>query len=283
MPSGSVAVFARFSLIAAAGAICLSPTPSRAADGWPSQVQATYDVDFNGINVGSYEFHSTQSGQTYKLAGSGKLSLMLGAFQWTGATQATGQLTAEQAKPSSFGFDYRGQSKGGSTRISYTDDTVTQVMQDPPPKTKEGIVPVQVQHLKGVLDPLSAVLAISRGTSGNPCSRRIPIYDGTQRFDLMLLPKGQVALNESSPSGQPQMGYVCRVRYVPIAGYKPDDNTKFMARNMDIEIVLRPLPSANIFVPYRVTIPTFAGSATITARRVNVITHGQQQIALVNK
>jgi Protein of unknown function (DUF3108) len=282
MPLGFSSRLARVGFISVLGLTCLSPVSAKAADGWPGAVKATYDVNFNGLNVGTYEFNSTQDGHTYKLTGNAQLSLLLGALRWTGATETTGRLSGETAKPSKFGFEFTAQSKVGSTHMSFTDDTVTQVFHNPPPKLKEGVVPVQAQHLKGVLDPLTAVLAISRGTADNPCSRRIPIYDGTQRFDLMLSPKGQVQLQDARPSGQPTTGYVCRVRYVPIAGYKPDDSTKYLAQNNDIEIVLRPLPSANIFVPYSVTIPTMAGNATLVARRVNVVSNGQQQIALVH-
>ena len=284
MPSCLVSRFRRAALMAVLGAsaLLLTSPPSSAADGWPSHVQAVYDVNFNGINVGTYEFNSSQQGHSYKLTSNAKLSLLLGALQWSGSTQASGNLTGETAKPQTFAFDYKSQSKAGSTQMSFTDDTVTQVLHNPPAKIKEGIVPVQAQHLKGVLDPLSAVLAISRGTAGNPCTRRIPIYDGHQRFDLMLSPRGQVPLEDSKPSGQPGVGYVCRVRYVPIAGHKADDSTKFMAHNDGIEMVLRPVPSANVFIPYRVTIPTIAGPATLVARRVNITTNGQQQIALVH-
>ena len=280
MPSGLVTRMARFGLFSAAAVVCLSPTTSSAADGWPIQVQASYDVNFNGINVGTYEFQSSHEGQTYKLTSNAKLSLLLGALHWTGDTHASGHLSGEQAQPQTFGFNYQAQSKAGSTKIAFTGDTVTQVLQDPPAKHKEGMVPVEQKHLKGVLDPLSAVLAISAGTSANPCNRRIPIYDGTQRFDLQLSPKGHVALEERHPSGQPTSGIVCRVRYIPIAGYKPDDNTKFMADNHGIEIILRPLPNANIFVPYQINIPTSAGPASLVARRINVTTSTQQQIAL---
>ena len=281
MPKTRVARLARWGVLSAASILCLSPSQSRAAEGMPSKVHASYDVNFNGINVGTYEFNSSQDGQSYKLQSQASLSLLLGALHWTGATQASGKMTGDHAKPHSFGFDFQAQSKTGSTHMAFTEDTVTQVLHNPPPKAKEGIVPVQVQHLKGVVDPLTAVLAITRGRTGNPCTGRIPIYDGHQRFDLMLQPKGEMRVEESKPSGQPAMAFVCRVKYIPIAGHKPDDNTKFMAHNNDIEIVLRPLPSANIFVPHRVTIPTFAGSATLTVRRINVVTNNQQQIALV--
>ena len=273
---------ARVVVFSSAGLMCLSPVPTQAADGWPTAVKATYDVNFNGLNVGTYEFNSTHDGHTYKLGGNAQLSLLLGALHWTGTTETTGKLTNESAKPAKFGFNYMAQSKAGSTHMSFSDDIVTQVLHNPPPKFKEGVVPVQAQHLKGVLDPLTAVLTISRWSAGNPCTRRIPIYDGTQRFDLLLSPKGQTELHDSRPSGQPTTAYVCRVRYVPIAGYKPDESTKYLAHNNDIEIILRALPSANVFVPSSVTIPPMAGNATLVARRVNVGSNGQQQNALVH-
>jgi Protein of unknown function (DUF3108) len=272
--------FVRALVVLVAGAALVSPTRSEAGDAWPSNVQASYDVNFNGINVGTYDFRSTNEGQSYKLSSNAKLSILLGAIHWTGTTHASGKLAGETAKPQAFGFEYQAQSKSGTTQMAFTDDTVTQVLHTPPPKSKDGIVPVQSQHLKGVLDPLSAVLALSRGTTGNPCGRRIPIYDGHQRFDLVLSTKGQIQIADRG--GQPGIGYVCRVRYVPIAGHKPDDQTKYMSQNNDIEIILRPMPGANIFIPHQVTIPTMAGSATLVARRVQVTTNAHQQLALIN-
>ena len=84
-----------------------------------------------------------------------------------------------------------------------------------------------------------------------------------------------------SPSGQPDVAYVCRVRYLPIAGHKIDSETKFMAANDAIEVALRPVPSANVFVPYQINIPTMAGSAVITSKRVEIITPGKPQIAML--
>jgi Protein of unknown function (DUF3108) len=282
MPSCSAVRLARAAVVVIAGLAVTSPAPASAADGWPSRVQANYDVNFNGINVGTYAFESSSEGQTYKLSSSANLSLLLGALRWSGNTQASGKIAGDHAKPQAFGFDYKSQSKAGSTQMSFNDDTVTQVLHNPPAKIKDGIVPVQTQHLKGVLDPLSAVLAISRGTAANPCGRRIPIYDGYQRFDLVMTPKGQIPLTDVRSGGQPSIGYVCRVRYVPIAGHKADESTKYLSQNNDIEIILRHIPAANIFIPHQINIPTIAGAASIVARRVNVATNGQQQIALIH-
>jgi hypothetical protein len=41
------------------------------------------------------------------------------------------------------------------------------------------------------------------------------------------------------------------------------------------------VPSANMLVPYQINIPTMAGSATITSKRVEIISPGKPQIAML--
>jgi hypothetical protein len=250
----------------------------------PAKVRALYDVNFNGINVGSFEFNSENDAQTYSLNAQSKISVLLGAFAWAGNTHASGKYTGDKPKPLGFTFDFTSNTKAGngSVKLGFGEDAVTSVVHVPPPKPKADIVPLQAQHLKNVVDPMSAVMLMSRGTTGNPCTRRLPIFDGKLRFDLMLSPRGEVQIKDQRPSNQPAMGYVCRVKYIPIAGHKQDEATNFMAKNDQIEIILRPIPSANIFIPYQITIPTIAGSATMVSRRVDIITAQRQQIALVN-
>lgn len=262
-------------------ALLIAGATATYADILPARVQATYDITFNGIRVGNFVFTSTQQGTAYNLASSANLSLLFGALKWRGEANASGTVTGQSPpKPQGFQFSYRGNKKAGATRVAYTGDSITQVFHDPPKEPKAGTVPVLANHLKSVLDPMTAVLALTRGTSGNPCSRRIPVYDGKARFDLILSPRGVVQLSEKSPSGQPGTGYVCRVRYVPIAGHKPDEETRFMSSTEGIEVVLRPIPSANVFVPYKITIPTIAGPAALVSTRVDITTSSQQRIAL---
>jgi len=88
---------------------------------------------------------------------------------------------------------------------------------------------------------------------------------------------------EQAPSGQPGVAHVCRVKYLPIAGHKKvDSDTSFMAANNEIEVALRPVPSANVLIPYQVNIPTMAGSATIVSKRVEIVSPGKPQIALLH-
>jgi len=262
--------------------VAASASPA-SAQGWPANVRAVYDVNFNGFNVGSFEFEAQAEQQSYTLVGNAKLSILLGAFTWDGLTRSFGLITDEAApKPAAFSFDFKSSMKSGSTRMEFAHGEVTEIKNLPLTPPKGDIIPVREQHLKGVLDPLSAIMAVSRGSTASPCERRVPIFDGKERFDLVLSPKGETKITEQQPSGQPGMAHVCRVRYLPIAGHKVDSETKFMAANDGIEVQLRPIPSAGVFVPYLVTIPTQAGVATIASKRVDIVVNGKPQIALLH-
>lgn len=264
------------------GLLLSGHTSVAAADGVPASVRAVYDVNFNGFNVGTFEFQAQSEQQTYTLAGNARLSVLLGAFTWDGITRSFGLIANQALRPAGFSFDFKSSMKSGSTKMAFADGEVTDITNLPPAPPKPDVIPVREQHLKGVLDPLTAVLAVSRGSTANPCDRRLPVFDGKERFDIILSPKGEAKITEQQPSGQPGMAYVCKVRYLPIAGHRVDSDTKYMAANDGIEVMLRPVPSANVYVPYQVTIPTLAGTATIVSKRVDIALNGKTQIALLH-
>jgi len=252
-----------------------------AADGWPANVRALYQIELNGFNVGTFEFQAQAESQSYTLAANARLSILLGAFTWSGVTRSFGMIVNEGPKPASFTFDFHSNLRAGSTKLGFSDGTVTDITNLPQTAATVPIIPVREHHLKGVVDPLSAIMMLSRAAAADPCDRRIPIFDGKERFDLLLSRKGEMRVTEQAPSGQPDVAYVCRVRYLPIAGHKIDSETKFMAANDAIEVALRPVPSANVFVPYQINIPTMAGSASITSKRVEIVSPGKPQIAML--
>ena len=272
-----------FGLSLALAAVAGSPRTA-AAEAWPATVRAVYDINFNGFNVGTFEFESQAEQQSYTLLANARLSVLLGAFTWDGAIRSFGLIgpVPQAPKPASFTFDFRSNLRAGSTRLGFADGTVTNIAHLPPEPPKPDIVPLREQHLKGVIDPLSAIMMISRGSGANPCDRRIPIFDGKERFDLVFSFKRNMQVVEQAPSGQPAIAHVCRVKYLPIAGHKVDGDTSFMAANNEIEVALRPVPSANVFIPYQVTIPTMAGGATIVSKRVEIVSPGKPQIALLH-
>ncbi len=239
-------------------------------DGFPAKVDAVYSIAWNGMELGNFVFSSAVKNGEYTLRGNTKLSAVMGAFTWSGFTQSLGKVASGKPQPAAYAFSFEGSSKSGRIDMRFRKSAVTKVTSVPPIQPSPGRVPVTEAQLKGVLDPLSAVMAVTAPVGGkvagvNPCKRKIPIFDGKQRFDLIFTH----ARNEKLEGAD---AFVCKVKYVPISGHKMNKETKFMASTDGIEIWLIPVPEAKIFVPYYVTLPTPVGAATITSVKVSIDT-----------
>ena len=270
-------------IIVSLAAVVLGDTYASRALALPATVRAVYEVNFNGFTVGTFEFVSQAEEQSYTLTGNAQLTLLLGAFTWIGETRTFGLIANEIPRPAAFSIELRTKNnKSGSTKIDFANGGVFDVRNSPPATLKADTVPLREQHLKGVLDPLSAILVVASYTNPDPCDHRLPIFDGKERFDLVLSYKGQVKVSEQQPSGQPAIAHVCRVKYRPIAGHKVDAESSYLATSDAIEVSLRPIPSANVLVPYQITIPTLIGYATIVSKRVEIESPGLPQIALLH-
>lgn len=265
-----------------ASAVPLTAAQPASAEPGPVDVKAVYRINFNGLDIGDFKFNSRIDGKSYTADGQATLSVLLGAYKWNGMTKSSGTVISEQPKPQGYDYQFKSTTKAGSVKLGFSPAGIASVAVKPEKPPHPDAVPVTEQHLKGVLDPLSAVIALTRGTT-NPCARKLSIFDGKQRFDVKLSFRAQQPLVEKKPSGQPGVSYVCSVRYEPIAGHKPgkDDASKEIAASGNVEIALRPVPSANMMVPHLVKIPTNWGSATMTLQRIDITTPGNGQIALV--
>ncbi len=284
---GGAAIAAAALAVTASMAAAEPVTP---ATTWPAEVTAVYKVTFGGLDLGTFRFQSKvdQSGAapgTYALAGVANLRGPLGSFEWKGTTNSAGSAAGGGPKPQAYTFDFKssaiiGRDKAGAVKLGFKDGAVSNVSVLPLKPSPPDMVPVKDEHKRNVLDPLSAVMALSLAGTQKPCDRKLSVFDGKQRFDLALSFRRQQRITETRPSGQPGVGFVCRVRYMPIAGYRQNEETEKLAANGNIEITLRPVPSANLMVPYQVSIPTAAGTALLTAQRIDITTRGRGLIAL---
>ena len=64
-----------------------------ASQPFPAQVHAVYRIEFNGFNVGTFEFVSSVQGSNYTLSGDAKLSALLGAFRSVRDSQFSARIT----------------------------------------------------------------------------------------------------------------------------------------------------------------------------------------------
>jgi hypothetical protein len=267
-------------LAIAATLALLSVPPAGAEDAaLPNQVTARYRLQFNGFNVGTSNFLTRFSGKSYSASGKTQISALFGAFKWTGNFAGSGSIDSAP-HPASYEMSYKTGSKVTSVKMGFDAAGVASVALLPNKPPNSDVVRVTPDNLKHVLDPMGAMLAISNTNAPQACNRTIPIFDGKARFDLKLSLKGREVVKDKHPTGQPTELVVCSVKYVPIAGHKPKDFVKPWIDYDHIEIALRAIPSAGIYVPYRVTVPSTLGPAVMKAQSIDIAAADNTQIAL---
>jgi hypothetical protein len=236
----------------------------------PAQVKAVYRISFTALgDIGHFRFQSNIDGGDYALTADAKIDTAI--FDYRGDMKSRGGVYGAVTEPAAYDFSYKQKTflkkkKVKSLNIAFAGDSVSKVTPADPLSPKA--VPVTKSHLKQVLDPLSGVMALSLGNLSRPCDQKLPIYDGKQRFDLVFTPHGR--------SGG---DHVCHVKLVPVAGHKPNSGMDSVISG-NIEVVLRPVPKANVIIPYRVTVPTVVGSAVLTSERVDITMPDKERIAL---
>lgn len=252
-----------------------SPGDYALAEDFPSRstLLATYRVDLAALNLGEFHLSAKFNGSEYELRAKGRFSLLAGIiYRASGVTRSTGKLTKAGPEPSSFRVSYQGGGKREQRRIDFANGTVSDVFILPPRKKKNPrrSVPVTKEQLEDVLDPLTAAFLSVRSDDAQTlrvCHQTLPVFDGKQRFDLVLTPKRVEHVDKNAPALFYGPVAVCQVKFVPIGGYRPDHpGIKFMAQTDDIEVWLVPLPESTLYVTYRIVVPTplGQGSATLT-------------------
>lgn len=252
-----------------------------------SRLAAVYEIRFAGLKLGKFEVWSNVNEESYSLRGKGHLKFITGLiFEISGGTTSTGAVTDNGPRPMSFAFDFDTGKHKGELAMKFEGDSVSHVMAKPPFVDHPKDIPVTAAHVKGVLDPLSAMFFTAKASNPNPdgsvCPKRVPVFDGKQRFDLVLSHKRTVQVKKRKKGGYGGPAIVCRIKYIPIAGYKPDNSgVKYMEERDDIEVWLIPVPNEDMYVPYHVVLPTPIGKATATTAAFQIETPSRQKITLV--
>lgn len=245
--------------------------------GTASRITAVYRVALAGFNLGDYRLTTTFNGDNYEMRGEGRFSILEGlVFRWTGSAASRGKVTGSGPTPSVYAMSFKGGDKSGQLRMTFNGGAVTEVSMVPRKKPNPHVIPVTRSQLEGVMDPMTGAFLMAQSSNPNGdlkvCDQTIPVFDGEQRFNLILTPKRTVKLQKNASTGNSGFAAVCRVKFVPISGYRPDNpGIKLMSQTNDIEVWLVSLPGTPIYVPYRIVMPTMVGfgSATSTSFQVS--------------
>ena len=271
------------SFAAGAALLCGSMLAGESASaGDAKKITAEYSINFNGLGIGTFKLWSDLDSKEYSVKARANISLLAGIlFEWQGDTASSGQVMARLPRPYSYSFGYRTTDKRETIDVKFANNSVEEIAVNPPARQSPQRIPVTRKHMRNVVDPLSAIVMLANvgtnKTGSEVCSRRLPIFDGKQRYDLKLTYKGTKRVTSDSYSGQ---AYICKVKFLPIAGHRPGDDSTFAAKTETMEVWMIPLAKAELYVPYYIFFPTPVGDATLTASGFNV-ENGQARRALV--
>jgi hypothetical protein len=241
-----------------------------------SKLQATYDMSLGLFDLGNFRLTVNFDGPQYTMQAKAKFEILKGLiYRGDGTTRSAGVLTDDGPEPSVFEVSYKGGDKKEKRFMRFTDGAVSEFSIVPAKKPNPHNIPLNEDQLVNVLDPLSAAFLSIRSDlpPGDPklCRKTVRVFDGQQRFDVVLSPKRTDKLLKGAPSTMPARVAVCRVKYVPVSGYRPDNRgVKFMTKTNDVEVWLASVPQEHLYLPYRIVVPTALGSGSATLTKVKI-------------
>jgi Protein of unknown function (DUF3108) len=262
-----VTPFAHSRAAAIVGALCATLVSIVAASA-QGKVEATYRATLAGIPIGSGSWIVDVGPKQYAGAASGKASgLVRILVSGEGSSTVRGIIKQGRLIPSVFtanihshdSYDIHMEMSGGNVKT---------LKNDPPLVESPDRIPLTDAHRHGILDPMTALMITVPGkgdvVSSEACQAKLPIFDGRQRFDLILSFKRMDTVE--SEKGYRGAAVVCTASYVPIAGHRPGRYViRYLQETRDMEIWLAPIAGTRVLIPYRVSVPTLFGNAILQA------------------
>ncbi|GLS48479.1 hypothetical protein GCM10007885_13230 [Methylobacterium gnaphalii] len=249
-----------------AGALLLASTPP--AEAAPRSFSVDYGLSFLGLTVGKSKLTAERNAEHYSLDLDGGLAGMAGwFFQGGGKAASSGRMSKTGTVPSSFKIDAHYSDYPVKVAVAFDNGTVKSASVDPMPTPRPDRLPVAAGDKVGVSDPVG-MLAIplpSGPLEPSTCDRRIPVFDGLTRVDIVLS-RGSVSTVTKGPYHGPVLD--CRVRWVPVSGHRPKGSSvKRMQENDDMRIRLAPAPEVGLLLPLSISVGLTWGTAKIDATR----------------
>lgn len=242
-------------------AVLIVGSPARAG-----AIDVQYAVSLAGLSLGTATLKGNVSSKGYSLNAAASLTGLAGMVTGgRGAAVATGAINGTRVSPTNYSVNASNSDTSRTIQMGLAGNTVNQVVVNPPLDPKPDRVAVTSAHKTGVIDPVGAILMPTTGNPQDACNRKLPIFDGAQRFDVTLTYAG--TRNAAAQDGYSGPVVVCRARYTPIAGHRAGRKAvQFMADNRDMEAWLAPVADG-IYIPFRVSVKTQIGTTILQATK----------------
>jgi hypothetical protein len=217
-------------------------------------IDAVYRATLAGMPIGKARLTGGVGEGAYTIRLKGEASVL--GFSNRFEASSNGASRGSRIVPTSYLFKTEG-STSRTIEVNFAGDRAASVSIEPQfsAADREGRLPIEVAHLKEVLDPMSAVMTeiLRASQSDNPCAGIAQVFTGNMRFDMTFT------------SGDPVIGeIVCRATYRPIAGHKPSPSNRPTAILIAYPKVAK---VGEPRLPIRFEIPLPVG--TVTIRRIS--------------
>jgi hypothetical protein len=124
---------------------------------------------------------------------------------------------------------------------------------------------------RSLADPLTQVLrAALQPGAASPCLGAVPVFDGRQRYDLVLSPAGGAALEGAAAHMGFTRSVACRMGFHPIAGFSGGAPKKNPFVRADPVATFAFEPHAGVWVLADVAVPTLVGSGHISLTSLHI-------------
>jgi len=171
---------------------------------------------------------------------------------------AIGEWVSGRFIPATFDLDHRGGQRVQKVALLMTGGAVKVITLDPPVDPKSDRVPIEVEHLKNIVDPASAILISAVGTDGKTeiraCDHTLPIFDGLRRYNIELDQKATGIRSRGMFLGQVT---TCQLRWTPLAGgVRSDNGTLPTTQNGELGEMIMTfglVNAVNVYVPVSVS------------------------------
>jgi Protein of unknown function (DUF3108) len=196
----------------------LALLPFFAALNWDARAEVVvsrYSVSLGVLHIGDAVLKTVLNSKNYNITVSADVGALFDNKRMQG--EASGQRKGAKLQPDHYQMVMAGGDENNVVDLRFTGSAAKVVQLSPPisERVLANSIPFAPGHLRGVLDPLSALVAASlrpASTSGDLCYLLLPVFTGYARFDLGL------RVNPDPEALQDKAVLRCAADYIPIAG-----------------------------------------------------------------
>lgn len=244
-----------------ATAVLMLITPAQA-----SNLFVKYDVSLTGLKIGDGSLSIDLKNDRYSIGGKGEMAAF-GNFVSDGnaTVNSSGKLSSSSLTPDRFDMKATEDGKPNTVSLTLKKGAVESQKIHPAQDRVNERIKVTDDHKRGVVDPLSAILfPAPKGLHRDSCNRTISIYDGRDRYDVVLRYKAKYQKTGGGKKRYSGGVLACKARYKPISGHRPNRKTiQQLAANKSMEVHLAEIPGQPYLLLYRASLMTPVGPLNV--------------------